>query len=248
MSIRMLTCLRLAVLLALCAAAGWPARSLAQTAAEFFGQKTIKFMITYEPGGTYDLYARLVTMHLPKHLSGHPAMTMQYMPGAGGLLGTLHLYDKAPQDGTEIAILPRDIAINQRLRPDTAKYDARRFNWIGTLSSYAGVMFVASRTGVKTRRGSAPHRGHRGLVGHHDGDLHHADAAQRLGRHQIQARHRLSRRARCRSCGRTRRSRRPDVVVDAAQDPARALAFRRHGGDPVPGRHQVASRAWQASR
>jgi len=146
----MLTYLRLAVLLALCAAAGWPARSLAQTAAEFFGQKTIKFMITYEPGGTYDLYARLVTMHLPKHLSGHPAMTMQYMPGAGGLLGTLYFYDKAPQDGSELAILPRDIAINQMLRPDAAKYDARRFNWIGTLSSYAGVMFVASRTGVKT--------------------------------------------------------------------------------------------------
>src|SRR3979409_2747092 len=71
------------------------------------------------------------------------------MPGAGGLLGTLYFYDKAPQDGSELAILPRDIAINQMLRPETAKYDARRFNWIGTLASYAGVMFIASRTGVK---------------------------------------------------------------------------------------------------
>jgi tripartite-type tricarboxylate transporter receptor subunit TctC len=141
---------RLTVLLGLCAALGWPQLSRAQTAAESFGQKTIKFLITYEPGGSYDLYARLVTMHLPKHLAGHPAMVMQYMPGAGGLLGTLHLYDKAPHDGSELAILPRDIAINQMLRPDIARYDARRFNWIGTLSSYAGVMFVASRTGVKS--------------------------------------------------------------------------------------------------
>ena len=130
---------RLTVLLGLCAALGWPQLSRAQTAAEFFGQKTIKFLITYEPGGSYDLYARLVTMHLPKHLAGHPGMVMQYMPGAGGLLGTLHLYDKAPHDGSELAILPRDIAINQMLRPDIARYDARRFNWIGTLSSYAGV-------------------------------------------------------------------------------------------------------------
>ena len=141
---------RLAVLLALCAALGWPQLSPAQTATEFFGQKTIKFVITYEPGGSYDLYARLVTMHLPKHLAGHPAMVMQYMPGAGGLLGTLHFHDKAAQDGSELAILPRDIAINQMLRHDTARYDARRFNWIGTLSSYIGVMFVASRTGVKS--------------------------------------------------------------------------------------------------
>ena len=137
------------MLLASCAATSWPALGSAQTAAEFFSQKTIKFMITYEPGGSYDLYARLVTIHLPRHLPGHPAMVMQYMPGAGGLLGTLHFHDKAPQDGSELAILPRDIAINQMLRPDTARYDARRFNWIGTLSSYAGVMFVASRTGVR---------------------------------------------------------------------------------------------------
>jgi len=38
----------------------------------FFGQKTIKFMITYEPGGTYDLYAGWRTIHLPKHMPGHP--------------------------------------------------------------------------------------------------------------------------------------------------------------------------------
>ena len=36
------------------------------------------------------------------------------------------------------------------LRPEQARYDARRYNWIGTISSYAGVMFIASRTGVKT--------------------------------------------------------------------------------------------------
>jgi tripartite-type tricarboxylate transporter receptor subunit TctC len=77
-------------------------------------------------------------------------MVVQYVPGAGGLVGVLHLAEKAAQDGTEIAILPRDLAINQRLRPDTARYDARRFNWIGTLSTYSGVMFVAARTGVKT--------------------------------------------------------------------------------------------------
>jgi tripartite-type tricarboxylate transporter receptor subunit TctC len=124
--------------------------SLAEPATSFFAQKTIRFTITYEPGGSYDLYARLTSTHLGRHIPGNPAMVVQYMPGAGGLVGILHLHDRAPQDGTEIAILPRDLAINQRLRPDTAKYDARRFNWIGTLSTYAGVMFVAARTGVKT--------------------------------------------------------------------------------------------------
>jgi len=136
--------------LAVCATWAYAGVSSAQSAPEFFAGKTIKFTITYEPGGSYDLYARLAASHMSKHIPGHPAMVNQYMPGAGGLVGILHLNEKAPQDGTEIAILPRDVAINQMLRPETAKYDARKLNWIGTLSSYAGVMFVASRTGVKT--------------------------------------------------------------------------------------------------
>ena len=141
----MLSPIRLVV--ACCAAFGCAGQAAAQS--DFFNQKTMRFMITYEPGGSYDLYARLAAQYLPKHIPGNPTIVNQYMPGAGGLIGIMHLYEKAAQDGTEIAILPRDLATNQRLRPETAKYDARKFNWIGSLSSYAGVMFVASRTGVK---------------------------------------------------------------------------------------------------
>lgn len=144
----MLRLARLALLTAACV--GSAADLTVAQGTGFFAQKTIRFTITYEPGGSYDLYARLVSAHLGRHIAGNPAMVVQYVPGAGGLVGVLHLAEKAAQDGTEIAILPRDLAINQRLRPDTARYDARRFNWIGTLSTYAGVMFVAARTGVKT--------------------------------------------------------------------------------------------------
>ncbi len=134
----------------LCLAMGPVGQAAAQGKPDFYSQKTIKFVVTYEPGGSYDIYARLVATHMGRHIPGNPAVNVQYMPGAGGLIGTLHLHDNAARDGTEIAILPRDIAINQMLRPDKARYDARRFNWIGTISPYAGVMFVASRTGVKT--------------------------------------------------------------------------------------------------
>jgi tripartite-type tricarboxylate transporter receptor subunit TctC len=65
-------------------------------------------------------------------------------------VGTVNLYEKAPRDGTQLGMLPRDIAINQMLHPEEVRYDAKRFNWIGRISSYTGVMFVMSRTGVKT--------------------------------------------------------------------------------------------------
>src|SRR5258707_8539101 len=122
----------------------------AQRTAEFLKGKPMRFTVVYEPGGTYDLYSRLVMAHLSKHIPGNPTIAVQYMPGAGGMVGTLSLHDKAPQDGTQLGMLPRDIAINQMLHPQEARYDARRFNWIGRVASYTGVMFVTSRTGVKT--------------------------------------------------------------------------------------------------
>ena len=136
----------LAALVAFAASAG----AQPQSAEEFFKGKTLRFTVVYEPGGTYDLYSRLLIMHLGKHIPGDPAIVIQYMPGAGGMVGTLNLYDKAARDGTQLGMLPRDIAVNQMLHPDNARYDAKRFNWIGRIATYTGVMMVMSRTGVKT--------------------------------------------------------------------------------------------------
>jgi tripartite-type tricarboxylate transporter receptor subunit TctC len=121
----------------------------AQPAEEFFKGKSMRFTVVYEPGGTYDIYSRLVVAHLPRHIPGEPTIVVQYLPGAGGMVGTLSLHDRAPQDGTHLGMLPRDIAINQMLHPEEARYDARRFNWIGRVSSYTGVIFVTTRTGIK---------------------------------------------------------------------------------------------------
>jgi tripartite-type tricarboxylate transporter receptor subunit TctC len=122
----------------------------AQTESGFFKGKSIRFTVVYEPGGTYDIYSRLVSAYLPRHIPGEPAVVVQYLPGAGGLVGTLSLHERAAEDGTQLGMLPRDIAINQMLHPEEARYDARRFNWIGRIASYTGVVFVATRTGVRT--------------------------------------------------------------------------------------------------
>ena len=143
-------CSRVYVLLAFCIILASVACAHAQPADEFFRGKTLRFTVVYEPGGTYDLYSRLLIAHLPKHIPGNPAILIQYMPGAGGMVGTVNLYEKAERDGTQLGMLPRDIAVNQMLHPQAARYDAKRFNWIGRIASYTGVMFVMSRTGVKT--------------------------------------------------------------------------------------------------
>jgi tripartite-type tricarboxylate transporter receptor subunit TctC len=141
--------LHFGICVAVCSALG-SSGGHAQPANEFFKDKSMRFTVVYEPGGTYDLYSRLVIAHLTTHIPGRPSIVVQYMPGAGGMVGTLHLHNLAAQDGTQLGMLPRDIAINQMLHPQDARYDARRFNWIGRVASYTGVVFVTARTGVKT--------------------------------------------------------------------------------------------------
>jgi len=122
----------------------------AEDAKDFYTQRTIRLLVPYAPGGTYDLYARLVSDHFGNYVPGHPTMVVQHMPGAGGLVATHALYAREAQDGTVFSILPRDIAANQMLRPESAKYDARKFGWIGGVATFAGVLFVFKRTGVET--------------------------------------------------------------------------------------------------
>ena len=54
----------------------------AQTAEQVFStKKTINLYIGYTPGGSYDLYGRMVAQHLGRHLPGKPNVVPNNMPG-----------------------------------------------------------------------------------------------------------------------------------------------------------------------
>ena len=53
------------------------------------------------------------------------------MPGSGSLVATLYLYNAAPKDGTMLAVVTGGTVVEPLLGNPQAKYDARRFNWIG---------------------------------------------------------------------------------------------------------------------
>lgn len=137
-----------ALVLALCF--GQPDGASAEPIAEFYRQRTITFVSVFAPGGTYDFYSRLVATHLPNFIPGNPRVIIQYLPGAGGLTGAVHLATQAAQDGTVIGMVDRAIAVNQVQRTRGVPLEASKFHWIGSVSSYGGVLQVAGRTGVKT--------------------------------------------------------------------------------------------------
>src|SRR3979490_3445770 len=58
----------------------------AQDRVDFKG-KTVTIVASFEAGGPYDFYSRLIARHIGSHLPGSPNVVVQNMPGAGGLRG-----------------------------------------------------------------------------------------------------------------------------------------------------------------
>src|SRR5256885_15515062 len=93
-----------------------PARAQGAGEPLSFAGKQIKLLIGYSPTGYgYDTYGRLLARHLGKYLPGNPAIVLQNKPGAGSLNLTNYLYNAAPRDGTEIAVVGRGVALDPLL-------------------------------------------------------------------------------------------------------------------------------------
>ncbi len=117
--------------------------------ADFYKGKRLQMLVGSSPGGGYDTYARLVTRHLGRHIPGNPRWVVKNMPGAGGLIVTNFLARVAPQDGTVIAMVQRNVALVQIMGTKGPQFKAQELNWIGSLANEAGVCAVDKRTGIK---------------------------------------------------------------------------------------------------
>lgn len=100
--------------------------------AKFYKNKDITFIIGTSAGGTYDQWARVISRHMGKHIPGNPNFIAVNMPGAGGILATNHLFNRAPKDGTAIAIFSRNIPTQALLKHPSVKFNTKDMNWIGS--------------------------------------------------------------------------------------------------------------------
>src|SRR6476660_7534442 len=151
----MLCGLRLAFACVLAGLLALPAS--AQTVEQFYKGKRITMLVGSAVGGGYDAYARLVSRHLGRLIPGNPTFVVQNMPGAAGAVAAGHLYNAAARDGTAMEMFQREVLIAPLLesRNIDNRYDARKFNWLGSLNSETGVIVV---------RGTTPHRSFNDLL------------------------------------------------------------------------------------
>jgi tripartite-type tricarboxylate transporter receptor subunit TctC len=124
-------------------------------AAQFFKGRQINVVVGSSAGGGYDIYARLLSRHMPKYIPGIPAMVVTNMPGAGSNAAAAHVYNVAPKDGTVIGALQNTAVLDallDALLGDTRRqrHDATKFVHLGSATIDHYVCIARADAAVKS--------------------------------------------------------------------------------------------------
>jgi tripartite-type tricarboxylate transporter receptor subunit TctC len=117
---------------------------------DFYKGKTVTIVTSTGVGGPFDLTARALARHMPRFLPGRPAMIVRNMPGGGHVLATNFMYTQAAKDGTFIATVNNIIPLHQILDGRGVRYDARKFNWLGSTGGSNLMTWAWHTSGFKT--------------------------------------------------------------------------------------------------
>ena len=94
---------------------------------DFYKGKTIRIIVGFAAGGGFDVYARTIARHMPKHLPGNPSMIVDNMTGAGSRLAANYLYKASAPDGLTIGNFIGSLLLQQILGDQGIEFDGRKF-------------------------------------------------------------------------------------------------------------------------
>jgi tripartite-type tricarboxylate transporter receptor subunit TctC len=113
--------------------------------------KTLRMIIPSGAGGGYDAYARALAAHIADHLPGKPAVVNQNMPGASGMIAiNWSASDNAPRDGSVLIATYNSLLIEPLFNNPQAKYDPRKFEWIGSIGKQQQICLTWHTSPIKS--------------------------------------------------------------------------------------------------
>lgn len=127
---------------------GHPAQ--ADAVSEFFKGKNVSIVVSTSTGGGYDTMARAIGRHIGKHIPGSPSVLVRNMPGAGGITAMNYLYNSAEKDGTVLGLVQNGTPLEPLFGTKEARYDAPKFNWLGTPSVEISMVLLWHTVPVNT--------------------------------------------------------------------------------------------------
>jgi tripartite-type tricarboxylate transporter receptor subunit TctC len=125
-----------------------PTSALAQ--GDTYAGKQIKMVIGSGAGGGYDVYARFLAKHLPRHIPGNPTIVSQNMPAASGLAATNWTYTVAPKDGTVILATYNALLDDPLYGSPVARFDPLKFESVGSIARQQTICATWHTSPIKT--------------------------------------------------------------------------------------------------
>ena len=101
-------------------------------ATDTYADETLRIIVPYSAGGTYDLHARIMAPYLGTHIPGNPTVVVENMTGAGGMVAAQHLAYQAVPNGRTLGMLSSGVALAPFLGRSETSFDARQFRIIGS--------------------------------------------------------------------------------------------------------------------
>ena len=115
----------------------------------FFEGKSGRVLVGFTPGGSYDLWARLIAQHMSKHIPGNPSFVVQNMTGGGSMVAANYIYNVAKPDGLTFGVVTPGLYIEQLSGRKEVQYDWSKFSWIGSPERADRIFYIRADTPYK---------------------------------------------------------------------------------------------------
>ena len=113
----------------------------------FYKGKTIRLIVAFSAGGGYDAYSRTIGRHLSKYIPGNPAIVVENMTGAGGIIHANFMYQAKP-DGLIIGNNAGGLILQQIMGAKGIEFDGKKFEFLGAPGSDHHVCTLSKASGV----------------------------------------------------------------------------------------------------
>lgn len=117
--------------------------------ADFYQGKTVRFIVGFSAGGGFDTYTRAIARHIGNHIPGNPSTVVENMTGAGSLIAANHIYNRAAPDGLTVGNFIGPLILQQAIGNPAAKFDGRKFGYLGVPVADSGVCALTKKSGIK---------------------------------------------------------------------------------------------------
>jgi tripartite-type tricarboxylate transporter receptor subunit TctC len=105
--------------------------------------KRVQLIVASGAGGGTDRIGRLIAQYMEKYLPGKPTIVVKNMGSGGGKIRAAnYLMNKVKKDGLSFMQSDNSVIQPSTLRRRSARYDPRKFNFIGSLNRGGSVLFI----------------------------------------------------------------------------------------------------------